>query len=68
MKIGDRVIQRGGDPDDVGVVVHQNEHGLIVELGCGFEVSILPEDVEPAPRHECVPGCNHMTEEEENQI
>lgn len=68
VKIGDRVIQRGGDPDDVGVVVHINEHGLIVELKSGFDVTVRPEDVELAAKHQCSIGCSHMTEEEEDEI
>lgn len=41
-KVGDHVIQKDGDPDDVGIVTHINEHGLIVDIE-SFEVSIEPE-------------------------
>lgn len=44
-KIGDRVYQKGGDPEDWGEVTHINEHGLIVDLNGAMEVTVKPEDV-----------------------
>lgn len=44
-RVGDRVYQRGGDPEDWGEVTHINENGLIVDLNGAMEVTVRPEDV-----------------------